>query len=303
MNGTRVHVLRAPAAPTAPPDAIPHLLIHGLGGSGCTWLDVISPLRAYGPVIAPDLPGCGETEPHRPDAAKAEVSAEFVDALTAVLGLDRVIVHGVSLGALVAVLFADLAPERVERLVLVGPALPGSAGLPAGWRPVGHAALSLAAPVGRLAVRLPLRQWWHATGETALINLVRRFDGRPASPGEGAARRRSPELAALEREVADSARAHPWRLDNAVTAWASAVASMYVDPAPVHAAIERLRVPTLVAWGADDLLVNLAVIKDLAARRPDWAQRTFPGVGHMPVIEVPDDYVAAVGAWLPRRAT
>ena len=39
--------------------------------------------------------------------------------------LERVVVHGHSSGGLVSVLLADLAPERVERLVLASPALLG----------------------------------------------------------------------------------------------------------------------------------------------------------------------------------
>jgi len=90
------------------------------------WLDAIGPLTAHGPVVAPDLPGSvlGRTaSPHR-RAPRATPSARFVRAFTRALGLDRVVVHGWSFGGLVAVLFADQAPELVERLVLADPALP-----------------------------------------------------------------------------------------------------------------------------------------------------------------------------------
>jgi pimeloyl-ACP methyl ester carboxylesterase len=122
VYGTRVHLLRA-AAQQAATDAPTQLLIHPMAAGATMWLDAIGPLTAYGPVVAPDLPGSvlGDSSSPHPWALRAEVGARFVRALTAVLGLDRVVVQGWSFGGLVSMLFADLAPERVERLVLVNP--------------------------------------------------------------------------------------------------------------------------------------------------------------------------------------
>jgi pimeloyl-ACP methyl ester carboxylesterase len=76
---------------------------------------VINPLTALGPVIAPDLPGAvlGETEAPISRAGKAEPSARFVRALTPALRLDRLVLHGWSMGGLVALLFAADSPARV----------------------------------------------------------------------------------------------------------------------------------------------------------------------------------------------
>jgi pimeloyl-ACP methyl ester carboxylesterase len=125
--GVRVHVLRADAAQGAPPGASTQLLVHPTGASATWWLDAVQPLTAHGPVVAPDLPGTvfGRTALPHPNAARAAVNARFLRALTSTLGLDRVVLHGWSLGGLVALLFADLAPERADRLVLAAPTLPG----------------------------------------------------------------------------------------------------------------------------------------------------------------------------------
>jgi pimeloyl-ACP methyl ester carboxylesterase len=118
--GRSVHFL---TADSARPEAPAHLLIHGMAGSATNWLDTIRPLTAHGRVIAPDLPGtlAGHTaSPHR-SAARAEINARFLRAFTATLGLRDVVAHGWSIGGLEALLFADLAPERVGGLVLVAP--------------------------------------------------------------------------------------------------------------------------------------------------------------------------------------
>nr|BFE78889.1 hypothetical protein GCM10020093_014900 [Planobispora longispora] len=176
LRGTPVHLLRKPAAPGVPdpgaagvpdpgspgvpgaPGAPVHLLIHPMAGTGTMWLDAIGPLSAYGTVIAPDLPGTvlGHTgSPHR-DAARAEVNARFLRALTSELGLDRVVLHGWSMGGLVALLFADLAPRRVERLVLTAPTLPGpmTAEERKWWRTFGRLALFAGPPIARGLLRV-----------------------------------------------------------------------------------------------------------------------------------------------------
>src|SRR5262249_9188590 len=113
--GSSVHFLTADAAR---PEAPTHLPIHGMTGRAPNGLDTIEPLTTSGRVIAPDMPGTltGHTSsPHR-SAARAEINARFLRAFTATLGLRDVVAHGWSMGGLVALLFADLAPERVGGL-------------------------------------------------------------------------------------------------------------------------------------------------------------------------------------------
>lgn len=119
-------MLRADADATAPPGAPTHVLVHTAASGAIMWLDVIKPLTVLGPVIAPDLPGAvlGDTAAPMARAAKLEPSARFVRALTSILGLDRAILHGWSMGGLVALLAAAAAPERVDGLVLAASPCP-----------------------------------------------------------------------------------------------------------------------------------------------------------------------------------
>jgi pimeloyl-ACP methyl ester carboxylesterase len=69
-------------------------------------------------VYAPDLPGCGESDPS-PNSSVAEAAAAVSD-LANDLRLRRIDVLGLQTGARVALQLAEALPELVRRLVLVG---------------------------------------------------------------------------------------------------------------------------------------------------------------------------------------
>lgn len=95
------------------------LLIHGIGDSADSWLEVLPELARDHTVIAPDLLGHGESDKPRADYSVAAYSNGMRDLLT-ILGVERATVVGHSLGGGVAAQFAYQFPERCERLVLVG---------------------------------------------------------------------------------------------------------------------------------------------------------------------------------------
>ena len=289
-GGMRVHVLRADPDAAAPPDAPTNFLIHPMGTGAWSWLDVIGPLSAHGAVIAPDLPGSGRSRPRRRDDARASASARHLGELAATLGINRLVVHGHSMGGLVAVLFADLAPERVDRLVLVDPTLPGipdTAFESLVWRTVGRLALAAVQPFARVVVPVALR-YKAATPEQMARSLAR--IGTDAS-------RVSPELLVLAAEEVARFRV-PWRAEAAISAITSAFALMTLEQRTAARAIDRIAAPTLLLWGEHDRVITRPLIDQISGRRPDWDLHTFKSVGHMPPWEVPQAYVDSVGAWL-----
>jgi pimeloyl-ACP methyl ester carboxylesterase len=292
--GRSVHFLTADATR---PEAPTHLLIHGMTGSATNWLDTVRPLTARGQVIAPDLPGtlAGHTaSPHR-SAARAEINARFLRAFTARLGLRDVVAHGWSMGGLVTLLFADLAPERVGGLVLVAPTLPGplSATQALGWQTLGRLAVSAGSPALRGLLRLTGRRLLelskrrYATPEALSAYCLATLGADPS--------RLSHDITALWAEELDEIPAD--RMPDAVTAFASAVRALYVRRRPVREAIDRVSVPTLLLWGDRDPLIGRPVIDDLAARRPDWSHHVVESVGHLLPLEVASAYADVVGQW------
>lgn len=110
----------------------PVVLLHGFGTSTFLWRQVAPRLAEQGAtVLAMDLLGFGESvSPGERGTSPADQAAHVELALLALRAAPGVVV-GVGLGALVALLLAQRAPDRVQRLLLVDPLdpddLPGPA--------------------------------------------------------------------------------------------------------------------------------------------------------------------------------
>lgn len=100
----------------------PVLLIHGLGDEADTWRYVIPLLTDQYRVIAPDLPGFGRSE-KQDRAYNPPFFQESLIELMDVLRLDKVILAGHSMGALIVHFTALKCPERVDKLVLIAGSL------------------------------------------------------------------------------------------------------------------------------------------------------------------------------------
>lgn len=129
----------------------PVLAVHGITASSRAWLEVA--MRLSGPVIAPDLRGRGGSGGVPGPYGMAAHAADCVAVLD-VLGVERAVVAGHSMGGFVASVLAHRHPARVARLVLVdgGPPLPPPQGGP-------EAALGPAAR--RLGMTFPSREAYH----------------------------------------------------------------------------------------------------------------------------------------------
>ena len=60
-------------------------------------------------------------------------------------------------------------------------------------------------------------------------------------------------------------------------------------------------VPVLLIGGEDDRLVPVAAMRQAAARNPRWESVILAGVGHTPMLEVPDAVTTAIKDWLDRH--
>jgi pimeloyl-ACP methyl ester carboxylesterase len=99
------------------------LFIHGLGGAWQNWLRNLPAFMPEYRVVAPDLPGFGES-PMPADGANVSIRsyAGAVDALCDELGIESAAVVGNSMGGFVGAELALSFPTRVTRLVLVSAA-------------------------------------------------------------------------------------------------------------------------------------------------------------------------------------
>ena len=125
--GVPVHYVRADPASAAPPGAPVHLLVPPMTGSASMWIDLVPHLRQLGAVVSVDLPGtiAGHTGAPYRHGPRPDLDARFVSAFVRQLRLEnQVVLHGWSMGGLVAALAAGLMPNKIRGVVLVAPALP-----------------------------------------------------------------------------------------------------------------------------------------------------------------------------------
>ncbi len=285
VHGTRVHTLRS----DGPEDRTGHLLVHGLGGAATNWLEVMPAIARLGPVVAPDLPGFGRTRPPRPGASRVGVNTRFLRALMDRLGWERAVVHGNSMGGMLGILLGDLAPERVERLVLASPALPSprSEMHRTSPRTLARFAPFVLPGLGKVVLS---RMWARTTPEQLWQETLEFVHADP--------QRVRPEFREVGLANVVFGRDQPWRVDGMATAAESLVARL-MRSGSLWRAVGELEAPTLLLWGEEDRLVGRPVFDEARRRRPDWDHVVFEGTGHCPQIEIPERYVDAVASWSP----
>jgi esterase len=98
------------------PSTPPVILLHALGLDAHDWDDIACTLAEETHVFALDLRGHGQSA--RADIYSFETMRDDLKAFVDAFSLNRFTLIGHSMGATVALLFAERWPERVERLVI-----------------------------------------------------------------------------------------------------------------------------------------------------------------------------------------
>jgi pimeloyl-ACP methyl ester carboxylesterase len=98
----------------------PMLLLHGAGDSAAAWVKAAPPLLAMGQyrILIPDLPGHGTSQPNA-GPLDMEIFLEGLNAVARLAAESPAILIGNSLGAWLAMVWADRNPARVARIVAV----------------------------------------------------------------------------------------------------------------------------------------------------------------------------------------
>lgn len=250
------------------------LLIHGLGDEADTWRGIIPELAARYRVIAPDLPGFGRSA-HQRRAHTLGYFARAMGGLLDALGIARTTVAGSSLGAGVAQRLALWQPGRVERLVLIGGALPVGGG-----KTAVKTLLYLVPGVGELMyVRNRRSQDVAAAG---LRPYYASFDALP-----------NDDQSFLRQRVWARVWSAPQRRAFLSTVrWLAIDRSLRADS--FRTRLAKLAVPTLLLWGEHDRIQSLERGSEMAALLPDARLEIIPGAGHLPQQEQPEAVARAI---------
>ena len=239
-----------------------------------------------------NAPGLGRTSPPQ-SAAGYDLPSHvaFFDAARRAIGLERVTVVGHSWGGLVAMAFAALVPDAVERLLVID----GYAG--GGSVPEEDAVLERE----RVLDRVRAKPWFapalatfedHATEDHAEQVCVDQFAAAwPLYFADPTSNISGPHLDRLARELRSNV--------DVEIVWEERF------EADDHRDLARMvRCPTLVVVGEHDFICGPVWARALAAAIPHARYAEIPGVGHMPHYEDPARFVEELEAWLaePGRA-
>src|SRR5271155_1864083 len=120
IDGVKLHYLTAGKGPAV-------ILLHGYTQTSRMWKPIFPLLAEKFTVIAPDLPGIGDSEIPA-NGLDMKTAAIRIHALAKSLGVEKARVVGHDIGLMVAYAYAAQFPTEVEKLVLMDAFLPGVAG-------------------------------------------------------------------------------------------------------------------------------------------------------------------------------
>ena len=234
------------------------VLIHGLGADSHHWAANIDALSQNFRVIALDQIGYGRSD--KPLMRyTVENFSNYLHGFLLALKVPKASLVGNSLGGWVALDFAIRHPQMVERLVLVD-----AAGL--------HPTAALKMPEGGMQTLTHLNTQWF-------------FDLLEANK----------EWAATDLGT----NAFKRHLQNGDTyTVASSVAEMITGREFEDKKLGKVRVPTLIIWGRDDVLIPLVMGEQLHHGIAGSQMLVIDGTGHIPMVGKPTEFNEAVQKFL-----
>lgn len=234
-------------------EGAPFVYLHSALGESLMWLPFYQSWAKQFRVLVPTHPGFGQSEGFDDIDRIEDMAFHYVELFDA-LGLDEVILGGVSLGGWIAAEFAVRWPERVKRLWL--------ADAPGLW-------VDEAPPADLFRImhdRDRLRELLFHDPASYMARLV--LGGEPKEE--------------------DMLRGY-----QSMTVLARLVWERPYDP-KLASRLQRVRCPTLLLWGAHDRLVPPAHGTAYQKHLPRAELRLIADCGHLPMFEREAEFVETV---------
>ena len=241
----------------------PLVLLHAFPLSSGMWSAQAGALGGRTRVVTPDQRGFGRSRLGG-DEPSLDHAADDLAALLDRLGLEDVVLGGLSMGGYVAMAFLRRHPRRVRALLLADTKASADAE---------------AARDKRLAMADRLER--DGTPQALLDDVL------PGLTGATTAADR-PAVVTRVRQLAS--RAAP-----AAAAWAQRAMATRPDSL---ATLREVRVPALVVRGDEDGLSSQDDVEAMVAALPDGRLAVLAGSGHLSAMEVPDAFTAVLADFL-----
>ncbi|WP_171117230.1 MULTISPECIES: alpha/beta hydrolase [unclassified Streptomyces] len=239
----------------------PLVLVHGHPFDHTMWAPQIAAFAAERRVIAPDLRGYGAS-PVTPGITPLSVFAQDIGDLLEELKVESYVLAGLSMGGQIAMECYARFGDRVRGLVLADT-------FPAAETPEGRRARNA------MADRL-LREGMRGYADEVLEKMVAPY-------------------------AAPQVKAHVHRMMTGTPPEGAAAALRGRAERPDYRdLLTRVTVPALVVVGADDTYTPVSDARAMHAALPDSTLHVIESAAHMPNLERPDDFNAALGEFLDR---
>lgn len=242
------------------------VMIHGVVASLHTWDDWVKAMSPYFRIVRFDVPGFGLTGPGRDSRYSGERMVAILGQLLDFLKIDKASIAGNSLGGYIAWNFALAQPQRVERLVLIDPA---------GYqmRKVPWMIASAALPGSTLAMPLWMPRALIAQG-------IKEVYGEPGRIKPGV----------VDRYYDLSRR--PGNRKGMMEIFRVLLKVNREELGTSGERIARIVAPTLLMWGERDRWISPKHVPLWQRDLPGIQVKTYPGVGHIPMEEIPEQTAA-----------
>jgi len=233
------------------------ILLHGFGGDKDNWTRMARFLTPYFRVIAPDLPGFGESSRHFKAVYTYAAQVDRLHQFMGALGIGQFHLAGNSMGGAIAGTYAAQHEKELISLWLIAPA-----GIKTAQKSELHQRLESGEPN-------PL-----VVGSTKdydrLMEFV--FVKTPYIPG------------AIKRYFANQA-IHHSPLNKIISRQIKADD----DFTPLEESMRSSKIKTLILWGDSDRVLHVSGANVLASVMPNAKSIVMNKVGHVPMLEKPQE--------------